>query len=44
MMGSDSPFPIGDLEPMKIVAAAGLRPDQVAAVNGGLASKVFGIR
>jgi len=44
MMGSDSPFPIGDLEPMKIVAAAGLRPDQVAAVNGGLARKVFGIK
>jgi aminocarboxymuconate-semialdehyde decarboxylase len=44
MMGSDSPFPIGDLEPMKIVAAAGLRSDQVAAVNGGLARKVFGIK
>ena len=44
MMGSDSPFPIGDLEPMKIVAAAGLRPDRVAAVNGGLARKVFGIK
>ena len=24
MMGSDMPFPIGDLEPMKIVAEAGL--------------------
>ena len=24
MMGSDMPFPIGDTEPMKIVAAAGL--------------------
>ena len=44
MMGSDSPFPIGDLEPTKIVAAAGLRPEQVAAVNGGLAKKLFRIK
>ena len=44
MMGSDSPFPIGDLEPMKIVAAAGLSADQAAVVNGGLAKKVFGIK
>src|SRR5215471_6062039 len=43
MMGSDSPFPIGDTEPTKIVAAAGLSADQVAAVNGGLAKKVFRI-
>ena len=44
MMGSDSPFPIGDLEPTKIVAAAGLRPDQAAAINGGLAKKLFRIK
>jgi aminocarboxymuconate-semialdehyde decarboxylase len=44
MMGSDSPFPIGDMEPTRIVAAAGLKPDQVASVNGGLAKKVFGIK
>src|SRR5690349_10604547 len=44
MMGSDSPFPIGDLEPTRIVTAAGLSADQVVAVNGGLAKKVFGIR
>ena len=44
MMGSDSPFPIGDLEPTKIVAAAGLEPDQVAAVNGGLAKTLFRIK
>jgi aminocarboxymuconate-semialdehyde decarboxylase len=43
MMGSDSPFPIGDLEPTKIAATAGLSADEVAAVNGGLAEKVFGI-
>ena len=41
MMGSDMPFPIGEEEPMKIVAAAGLKPDQVASINGGLAQKLF---
>jgi aminocarboxymuconate-semialdehyde decarboxylase len=41
MMGSDMPFPIGDVEPTKIVAAAGLTPDQVASINGGLAQKMF---
>ena len=41
MMGSDMPFPIGEDEPMKIVAAAGLKPDQVASINGGLAQKLF---
>jgi aminocarboxymuconate-semialdehyde decarboxylase len=41
MMGSDMPFPIGDEAPAKIVAAAGLKPDQVASINGGLAAKLF---
>jgi aminocarboxymuconate-semialdehyde decarboxylase len=41
MMGSDSPFPIGDLEPTRIVAAAGLTPEQAASVKGGLAAKLF---
>lgn len=41
MMGSDMPFPIGDDQPAKIVAAAGLSPDQVASINGGLAAKLF---
>ena len=41
MMGSDMPFPIGDTEPTRIVAAAGLTPEQVASVNGGLAAKLF---
>jgi len=44
MMGSDMPFPIGDLEPMKIVAAAGLSAKQVASINGGLAARLFGIQ
>ena len=41
MMGSDMPFPIGDEEPAKIVASAGLKPEQVASINGGLAAKLF---
>jgi len=41
MMGSDMPFPIGDEEPAKIVAAAGLKPDEVASITGGLAQKLF---
>jgi len=43
MMGSDMPFPIGDEEPTKFVAGAGLKPDQVASINGGLAAKLFRI-
>src|SRR5499433_1551965 len=43
MMGSDMPFPIGDEEPAKIVAAAGLKPDQVASITGNLAQKLFRI-
>jgi aminocarboxymuconate-semialdehyde decarboxylase len=41
MLGSDMPFPIGDHDPTKIVAGAGLTPDQVAAINGGTAAKLF---
>jgi aminocarboxymuconate-semialdehyde decarboxylase len=41
MMGSDMPFPIGDEEPTKIIAAAGLEPDQIASITGGLAAKLF---
>ena len=41
MMGSDMLFPIGDLEPMRIVAAAGLTGAEAASVNGGLAAKLF---
>jgi aminocarboxymuconate-semialdehyde decarboxylase len=44
MMGSDMPFPIGDTEPMKIVAAAGLTGAQITSINGGLAARVFKIR
>lgn len=44
MMGSDMPFPIGDTEPMKIVAEAGLSPAQAAAINGGLAARLFNLQ
>jgi len=44
MMGSDMPFPIGDTEPMKIVADAGLTSAQITSINGGLAARVFKIR
>jgi aminocarboxymuconate-semialdehyde decarboxylase len=41
LMGSDMPFPIGDHEPMTIVADAKLTKDQSASINGGLAAKLF---
>ncbi len=41
MMGSDNPFPIGDLEPMKVVSGAELNAAQTASINGGLAAKLF---
>jgi len=44
MMGSDMPFPIGDLEPMKIVAAAGVDAATAARINGGLAAELFRLR
>src|ERR1700690_2920447 len=44
MMGSDMPFPIGDTEPTKIVAAAGLFKAQADSINGGLAARLFKIQ
>ncbi len=41
MMGSDQPFPIGDLLPTKIVAAGGLDDATAARINGGLAAELF---
>jgi aminocarboxymuconate-semialdehyde decarboxylase len=41
MLGSDMPFPIGEEQPVKFVASAGLKPDQVASINGELAAKLF---
>jgi aminocarboxymuconate-semialdehyde decarboxylase len=42
MMGSDMPFPIGDLSPMGVVAEAGFSPAEAAWMNGGLAAQLFG--
>jgi aminocarboxymuconate-semialdehyde decarboxylase len=44
MLGSDMPFPIGDLEPTKMVTEAGLTADEVARVNGGLAARLFRVK
>ena len=44
MMGSDMPFPIGDSEPMHIVAAAGLSKAQTDSINGGLAARLLRIQ
>ncbi len=44
MLGSDMPFPIGDLEPKKIVAEAGFSKAQTDSINGGLAARLFGIQ
>jgi aminocarboxymuconate-semialdehyde decarboxylase len=43
MMGSDMPFPIGETEPMRIVAEAGLSKVQTDSINGGLATHLFRI-
>lgn len=42
MMGSDMPFPIGDLKPMDVVRDAGFSASEAAHMNGGLAQKLFG--
>jgi aminocarboxymuconate-semialdehyde decarboxylase len=44
MMGSDMPFPIGDMEPTKIVAASGVDAATAARINGGLAAELFRLR
>jgi aminocarboxymuconate-semialdehyde decarboxylase len=44
MMGSDIPFPIGDNEPTKIVAGAGVSKEQAASINGGLAVRLLNIQ
>ncbi|MDB5568880.1 MAG: hypothetical protein JWN93_63 [Hyphomicrobiales bacterium] len=43
MMGSDMPFPIGDLAPMNVVEQAGFSAAEAASMNGGLARKLFGV-
>lgn len=43
MMGSDMPFPIGDLAPLKIVAETTFSDAERASINGGLAAKLFSL-
>jgi aminocarboxymuconate-semialdehyde decarboxylase len=43
MMGSDMPFPIGDLAPLKIVAETAFSDAERASINGGLAAKLFSL-
>jgi aminocarboxymuconate-semialdehyde decarboxylase len=43
MMGSDMPFPIGDLAPLKIVEQTSFTAAECSSINGGLAAKLFGL-
>ncbi|WP_342726314.1 amidohydrolase family protein [Bradyrhizobium sp. B097] len=43
MMGSDMPFPIGDLAPLNIVEDTPLTPSERISINGGLAQRLFGL-
>jgi aminocarboxymuconate-semialdehyde decarboxylase len=43
LMGSDMPFPIGDLTPMKVVADTKFSDAERASINGGLAQRLFGL-
>ena len=44
MLGSDMPFPIGDMEPCKVVRAAGFGAAERESILGGNARGVFRIR
>ena len=41
MLGSDMPFPIGDLAPIKVVDAAGFSASETKSINGGLGQRLF---
>jgi aminocarboxymuconate-semialdehyde decarboxylase len=43
MMGSDMPFPIGDLAPLNIVQDTSFSAAERASINGGLAQRLFGL-
>jgi aminocarboxymuconate-semialdehyde decarboxylase len=43
MLGSDYPFAVGDLEPLKIVEASGFREPERSAIAGGTAARLFQI-
>lgn len=43
MMGSDMPFPIGDLAPLNIVQDTSFSAAERTSINGGLAQRLFGL-
>jgi aminocarboxymuconate-semialdehyde decarboxylase len=43
MLGSDFPFPIGDMRPTDIIEAAGFTPAEKEAMRYGTAAAVFGL-
>lgn len=43
MMGSDMPFPIGDLAPLRIVEETHFSAPERASINGGLAARLLGL-
>jgi aminocarboxymuconate-semialdehyde decarboxylase len=43
MMGSDMPFPIGDLAPLKIVEETSFTDAERAGINGGVVQQLFGL-
>jgi aminocarboxymuconate-semialdehyde decarboxylase len=43
MMGSDMPFPIGDLAPARIIEETGFSAAEQEAMNGGLARKLLNL-
>jgi aminocarboxymuconate-semialdehyde decarboxylase len=43
MLGSDMPFPIGDLAPLKIVQETSFSASERASINGGLAARLLGL-
>jgi aminocarboxymuconate-semialdehyde decarboxylase len=42
MLGSDMPFPIGDLAPRKVVAETPFSDAERRSIEGDLAAKLFG--
>jgi aminocarboxymuconate-semialdehyde decarboxylase len=43
MMGSDMPFPIGDLAPLKIVQDTPFTDAERAGINGGVVQTLLGL-
>jgi len=43
MLGSDFPFPIGDMRPADIIEAAGFTPAEKEAIRYGTAAALFGL-